>query len=152
MPIGLYKVGTAQRPQLYHDAGFADCSRAATVRDKAILAGWRIALEAAEAGQGVPLVPHNNLPDALAAYRHFLYGKGKQRKFSYDRYVANDKSGRITLESAVADIQEGIEDVAAQNPFSSGFEVTGTGIRCEDPSDTKRQRKPQDNLRLRNRI
>ena len=96
-----------------------------------ILKGWRLALEGAEAAQGVPFVPHNQLPDALAAYRHFLYGAGKPRKFSYDRYVANDKSGRLTLENAAADLQEGVEALTAGNPYMSGIQVTGTGIRCE---------------------
>jgi hypothetical protein len=131
MPIAQYQMGAPQRPRLDHDPGFADCSRAATYADKMILRGWRLALEGAEAAQGVPLVPHNQLPDALAAYRHFLNGAGKPRKFSYDRYVSNDRSGRVTLENAVADLREGIEEIAANNPYLSGVQVTGTGIRCE---------------------
>lgn len=131
MPVALYTLGTAQRPPLSHDPGFADCSRPATASDRALVAGWAAALEVAEALQGVPQVPKSNLPNALAAYRHFLCGGGATRTFSYDRYVANDKSGRITLENAVSDIQDGIEYISAQNPYSSGFEATGSGIRCE---------------------
>ena len=134
MSIAQYQIGPEQRPQLHHDPGFADCIRPATVKDRALYLGWRGFLEAAEAGQKVPFVPHNDLPDGLAAYRHFLYGRGRARKFSYDRYVANDKAGEITLENAIVDLQDGIEEIAAQNPYGSGFQVTGTGIRCDNKS------------------
>ena len=136
MPTAEYQIGTAQRPYLPNDRGFADCIRSPTPIDRGILTIWQNALEVAEAGQGVPAVPHNALPDALAAYRHFLYGKGKARKFSYDRYVANDKSGRVALENAIYDFQDGIEEIATQSPYLTNFEVTSSGIRCgsKDPN------------------
>ena len=39
----------------------------------------------------MPFIPHHDLPDALAAYRHFLYCKGADRTFSYERYVASNR-------------------------------------------------------------
>ena len=130
MPIAQYSLGPAQRPELYFDPGFADCSRPATAADRALLASWRVALEGAEAIQGVPGMPKNDLPDGLAAYRHFQYGKGRRREFSYERYVSQDASGRVTLDNAVFDIQEGILGIATQHRFLTGFQITGTGIRC----------------------
>jgi hypothetical protein len=94
-------------------------------------------LEAAEAAQGVPLIPHNDLPDALAAYRHFLYGKGTDRTCSYERYVANDTSGKTTLENAVLDFRRGVEGLASARPVgaSPSMQVTSGPIPCgaKDP-------------------
>jgi hypothetical protein len=42
MPVALYTVGTAQRPALSHDPGFADRSRPATANDRVLLAGWAL--------------------------------------------------------------------------------------------------------------
>ena len=87
--------------------------------------------------QGVPFVPHNDLPDALAAYRHFLHGGGTDRAFSYERYVTNDLSGKITLDNAILDFRRGIEELStgrsATAPLS--FQVTGSAIACgsDDP-------------------
>jgi hypothetical protein len=94
-------------------------------------------LEGAEAVQGVPFVPHNDLPDALAAYRHFLYGRGTDRTFSYERYVAGDGSGKVTLDNAVLDFRRGVEELANGRSVAapSSFQVTGSAIPCgsDDP-------------------
>jgi hypothetical protein len=105
--------------------------------DRAKFAEWSTLLAGAEAVQGVPLVPHNDLPDALAAYRHFLYGRGADRSFSYDRYVLGDASGKTTLDNAVLDFRRGAEELAtARSPTApTTFQVTGTAISCgsDDP-------------------
>ena len=80
--------------------------------DRAKYAEWAALLEAAEAAQGIPLIPHNDLPDALAAYRHFLYGKGADRTFWYERYVASDASGKTTLANAILDLRRGVRKTA----------------------------------------
>ena len=87
-------------------------------------------LEAAESVQKVPLVPHNDLPDALAAYRHFLYGKGADRTFSYDRYVLGDDSGRITLENALIDAQSGAIELFNSDRRSTAFQICSSPIQC----------------------
>ena len=130
--VATYSVGAAIHPPIHHDNGFLEKfpPRAPTAGDRAKYAEWGALLEGAEAAQGVPLIPHNNLPDALAAYRHFLYGKGTDRTFSYERYVANDKSGKVTLENAILDFRRGVEELAKARPIGAPllFQVTGTAI------------------------
>ncbi|HEX3696217.1 MAG TPA: hypothetical protein VH374_12610 [Polyangia bacterium] len=137
--VATYSVGAALHPPIHHDNGFLEKfpARAPTAGDRAKYAEWGALLEGAEAAQGVPLIPHNNLPDALAAYRHFLSGKGTDRTFSYERYVAGDKSGKLTLENAILDFRRGVEELAKARPIGAPlmFQVTGTGIPCgsDDP-------------------
>jgi hypothetical protein len=132
--VATYRIGPPVRPPIYHDNGFLDelPPRPPTRADRIKFAEWAALLEAGEAGQRVPLVPHNDLPDALAAYRHFLYGKGTDRVFSYERYVANDGSGKITLANAVLDFRRGVEDLAAGRPAgaSPSLQVTSGPIPC----------------------
>jgi hypothetical protein len=68
-PTATYTVGPALRPPIHHDNGFLDKypPRDPTLGDRASFAKWAGILEGAEAIQHVPLVPHNDLPDALAA-------------------------------------------------------------------------------------
>ncbi len=131
--IAQYKIGSPTRPNIYHDNGFLDkfSPRKPTAADREQFAKWAAILEAAEAAQDVPLVPHNDIPDALAAYRHFLYGKGKDREFSYERYVKNDRAGAVTFESAIIDLKQGVELIYFQ--FFKGqslahFHMTGSAI------------------------
>jgi hypothetical protein len=132
--VATYQIGPPLRPSIRHDNGFLDrfAHRAPTVADRAKYAEWAALLEAAEAAQGIPLIPHNDLPDALAAYRHFLYGRGKDRNFSYDRYVASDSSGRTTLDNAILDLRRGVEALASARPVGAlpAFEITGDAIPC----------------------
>jgi hypothetical protein len=102
-----------------------------------MFAGWAAILEAGEAGQRVPFVPHNDLPDALAAYRHFLYGKGADSTFSYERYVASDTSGRTTLNNAVLDVRRGVENLARTRLAGAppSFQFRSGPIRCGDKND-----------------
>jgi hypothetical protein len=171
--VATYQIGPPLRPSIRHDNGFLDrfAHRAPTVADRAKYAEWAALLEAAEAAQGIPLIPHNDLPDALAAYRHFLYGRGKDRNFSYDRYVASDSSGRTTLDNAILDLRRGVEALASARPV--GALVTGlarqymnyatltrmirwSGVTASPPAvsrvGTRRDQEPPDNRRARNRI
>jgi hypothetical protein len=103
--------------------------RPATTAERLHFAEWAARLEAAEAVQHVPFAP--DLPDALAAYRHFLYGHGTDRTFSYERYVANDPSGRVTLSNAILDAQRGAESLFAAH-FAGlatvSFQMTSSAI------------------------
>ncbi len=142
-----YTQGPANRPPIQHDNGFLqnpndpnDPNPIATTRpgpgDYLALAKWRGQLELAEAAQGVPGAPHNDIPDGLAAYRHFLDGGGKDRTIDYERYVAGDPSGKVMLNSATRDTQLGAEqiysDMLAKDPSLAGkpvtFEMTGSAI------------------------
>lgn len=133
MPIATYTIGSCTRPGIRHDNGFLDkfARRAPTVQDHLMKQWWVGKLEAAEAAQDVPFLPHNDISDALAAYRHFLEGGGRQRTFSYDRYVANDPSGKTALRNALFDVQHGAWDLMMRHHLdkdSASFEMTGTAI------------------------
>jgi hypothetical protein len=135
MTVANYSIGPPKRPNIHHDNGFLDYfpRRKPGIEDYREYAKWIGILEAGEAGQGVPLIPHNDIPDGLAAYRHFLFGKGSNRVFSYERYVANDPSGSLTLSNATKDAQQGAELLYMQN-FSGQtpvhFQMTGSAIRA----------------------
>ncbi len=130
--VATYTIGPPVRPPIHEDNGFLDHfpRRPPTAGDRAVFAEWAALLEGAEAGQNVPFVPHNNLPDALPAYRHFLYGHGADRIFSYDRYVDSDPSGATTLHNAVLDFRRGVEELAPTAAGQTTFRVTSSGIAC----------------------
>jgi hypothetical protein len=137
VPIAAYKVGPPIRPSITHDDGFLAKfrPRAPTFADRARYAKWAALLEAAEAAQGMPLIPHNDLPDALATYRHFLHGKGADRTFSYERYVHGDPSGKVTLDNAITDARLGAEMIFTERSLRPSFQMSGTAIPCgsDDP-------------------
>lgn len=127
MPVAQYRVGKPSRPRITHDNGFLDqCTPTeAGVSDYLVLGAWELAY------RGADTLRSSELPDALAAYNHFLHGNGARRTFSYERYVQNDGSGAKTLASAVADAMAGAEQLAAALPGGDGhFEMTGTAIPC----------------------
>ncbi len=133
MPLASYTEGPPARPNIVHDNGFLDvyALRQPTSADYARRAAAISVLELAEAGQGVPFVPHNDLSDALAAFRHFLFGNGRDRIFSYERYVANDPSGATTLANAIKDAQAGaiqIYQARYQRAGSGSFQMTGSAL------------------------
>jgi len=127
-----YTLGPPVRPDIHHDNGFLDKykRRPPTIADRLLLAKWKTMLEGGEAVQGVPLAPHNHLSDALAAYRHFLYGKGQDRTINYERYVANDPSGKSLLDYAILDARTGAEILYDSNfkGTSARFQMTGTAM------------------------
>jgi hypothetical protein len=97
---GRYHLGLPLHPPIHHDNGFLDQFQpeAPTVADRVALAEWRAKLEGAEAFRP-------DLADATAAYRHFLDGNGRDRTFSYERYVRDDASGKKTLQSLLNDFE-----------------------------------------------
>jgi len=134
MTHALYFFGSPRRPEIRHDNGFLGQfpARQPTAGDRRNYRMWRGRLELAEAVQGVPGAPKNNIPDALAAYRHFLTGRGAARTFSYERYVANDASGRITLQSAILEAMGAAYELhgSAVPPAGGSFSFTGSAIPC----------------------
>ena len=140
MTYARYFVGLPRRPEIRHDNGFLDVfpRRRPTPADRRRFAAWGGVLEAAEGAQGVPGMPKNDIPDALAAYRHFRNGRGAARTFSYERYVANDASGRTTLRSAILEAMGAAYDLhRGQVPVGNGsFKFTGSAIACSNSSTT----------------
>ena len=136
-----YSLGSPVRPDIKFDNGFLDKfpRRTPTLLDRANFSYWAAYLEAGEAGQGIPFVPHNHVSDALAAYRHFLYGHGTSRQFSYERYVKDDPSGAITLQNLILDGEEGAEELYAAN-FSNKdevqFQITSNAIGLGTKGDS----------------
>ncbi len=125
-----YRLGAPIRPaSIVFDDGFLGSfpPREPTVGDYASLARWQVQLSGAEA-----LRP--DLAEGCAAYRHFLYGGGAPFTFSYEAYVMNDESGRITLSNAMLDIQDGVEVVYESNPALTRFSLTGDAISVSDSS------------------
>lgn len=133
MPVAQYTIGPPTRPNILYDNGFLDKfpPHKPTASDYARRALWLAKLEGGEAVQNIPLLPHNDLSDALAAYRHFLTGNGTERTFSYERYITSDESGKKTLANAILDARQGAELIYAsvfrgQSPVH--FQITGSGI------------------------
>jgi hypothetical protein len=91
---GRYRIGPSARPVIAHDNGHLDrfAKREPTAADYAALTKWIAMLMASEKFR-------KDLSDANAAYRHFLYGKGKDRKVDYHRYLKGDPAGgRMVME------------------------------------------------------
>lgn len=121
---GAYKLGTAVRPPINHDKGFsAFPKRKPTLSDYWELFKWYSMTEVAEGLR-------SDLTDALAAYRHFHEGEGKKREFSYERYVCNDQSGRITIRNAILDAQDAAINLWGNHEQSNQFKFTGPAIPC----------------------
>jgi hypothetical protein len=128
LPLATYTIGPPTQPHIVYDNGFLDkfALRKPTTSDYADKVKAIMLLEGAEAVQHIPFAPHNHLADALGAYRHFLFGNGAPRTFSYERYVESDESGKITLANAIKDAQAGAlqlfrdGSVAAMSPPAPG--------------------------------
>lgn len=124
---GPFKVGPPQRPDIKHDNGFLDKFKpeSPSVEDYVQLAEWRALLEGSKLATKLGI---KNLDDANDAYEHFLDGNGKDRKFSFDEYVKEDKSGKLTLENTIKDAQKHAEIIGqgrtdfqiTSNPYSAG--------------------------------
>jgi hypothetical protein len=140
MPIPVFRVGPPQRPAIKHDDGHLGRfpRRQATAADRVELTKWIGRLELGEAIQGVPFLPKNDLPDALAAYRHFLFGKGQDRTFSYERYVQNDPSGKVTVSNAVVQAKLAAEALFAGRRSRADqwtFNMVSSAIPCGADSE-----------------
>jgi hypothetical protein len=90
---GNYLRGAPQRPSITHDNGHLDQFklRTPTWQDRSAYAKWRLTLEAAEAAQGFGPFEKTHMPDALAAYRHFM---GRQENHGFS--LTNDLFVTIT--------------------------------------------------------
>jgi len=121
-----YLLGAPTRPSsIVWDNGFLDKfkPRKPTPADLNALVIWQIKLDVAENFR-------LDLKDACEAYRHFLFGAGQQRTFSYESYVMNDKSGETTVANAMLDIQDGVEVIWESDKSVKQFSLTGGPISC----------------------
>lgn len=134
MPVtfGTYTRGAAQRPAISHDNGHLDSfsRRDPGVTDYAAYLAWQAILNGAEAAQGIGPFDKTHMPDALAAYRHFMGGSGLPRRILYERYVRNDPLGQVTLENQILEAQR-----AAVNLYTATgriqdevFDFTGSAL------------------------
>jgi hypothetical protein len=134
-----YTTGPPRRPPIHHDNGFLqnpndprDPNPIPTIpptdADRQALSDWRNKLEWAERAQWLPVGPHTDIEDGLAAYRHFLDGNGNDRTFSYDRFVRDDAAGKTIVENATRDLQLGAQEIyrqmVAQDPSLRDRPVT----------------------------
>jgi hypothetical protein len=121
---GAYRLASAQRPNIVHDNGHLVMGkREATTADYGSLAKWKAMLAGGEALR-------SDLSDALAAYRHFLEGKGKPCSYKYERYVMSDQAGQETLRNAILDFQYAVLELWEGNGEPYQFPVTGPAIPC----------------------
>lgn len=119
-----YKIGPALRPNITHDKGFSIFpEEEPSLGDYWELLKWTSMLEGAA-------VLRPDLVDGTAAYAHFLHGEGEPRSFSYDRYVNNDSSGRVTLRNAILEAQHAAIELWGSNGKPETFSFTGPGIPC----------------------
>ncbi len=125
-----FVVGAPKRPAIRHDNGFLQLPLHAAVPpilNFPIMAARDTAWSAAERLK-------HDIPDGLAAYHHYLYGVGRNREFSYEKYVSQDEAGRITLQNGIADSIAGTERLFRTNfekqhgPIA--FSMTSSAIGC----------------------
>jgi hypothetical protein len=83
--------------------------------DRLQFAKWLSMLEGSEAlcsGGTASIAPPchgEDLSDANAAYRHFLFGNGADRTINYERYLKDDASGRQVIPNILDDFQRHVE-------------------------------------------
>ena len=137
-----YQVGPPARPNIRHDNGFLQNpnnpndpkpmpTRAPTDAERS---AYNTQVFKANAGRIAQFVGY--LPDGIENYRHFLTGNGADHKFSYDKFVSDDKSGQTVLKNAIGDTQKGAEEIyrqmVAKDPSLANkpvtFQITGSQI------------------------
>jgi hypothetical protein len=114
---GRYEVADFYRPKLEHDAGFVGAfgRRAPTSDDYISKAKWLSYLNGAEvlcrseSAKSIGKCSNEDLTDALAAYRHYWYGKGKDRHINYEAYLESDPSAKNLINDLVNDFITHIE-------------------------------------------
>lgn len=120
-----YRLGAPARPSsIVWDNGFLDKlkPRKPTAGDYTARVKWAAQLEIAE-----KLRP--DLKEALEAYRHFLYGGGSDRVFSYESYVMNDRSGNHPRQRN-ARHSGWRQGLSWKRPSVRQFSITGGQIPC----------------------
>jgi len=124
-----------KRPDIHHDHGFLDDGSGnideskredPTWRDRLEKLKWVAKLEAAE-------LLRPDLVDACATYRHFLFGGGAERPFSYERFVEDDSSGATVLASAIEDAQHAATEKHDQLIAGKPPQVGKTTFRMRTP-------------------
>jgi len=154
-----YRVGAPQRPDIWHDNGFlqnpkdsrdpkplstiepTDADKAYYQEQVRLSNGGMIATAIRADKWAKWAIPDQyekflDSPDGIKAYRHFLVGQGSDRTFSFDKYVNDDASGKMTLRNVTIDLQKGVQDLYAKmlqtDPSLVGqsisFQVTGDKI------------------------
>jgi len=116
---------------MQHDNGHLDrfSARPPTAEDKVELAKWVTMLEGAEAlcnaqtGKLIALCNGEDLSDANAAYRHFLFGNGEDRVLNYERFIQGDPVGSQLIRNLLADFQYHTEIIGKHR---TKFSVTST--------------------------
>lgn len=137
---GRYRIGPPTRPSIKHDNGFLDTfpRRAPTASDRLQFAKWVSMLEGSEAlcsgptKNFIPSCSGEDLADANAAYRHFLFGEGEDRTINYERYLKDDASGREVIPNLLRDFKQHVEIIGNDrikfSVTSSAYSVGNTGI------------------------
>lgn len=146
-----YTIGEPTRPDIQHDNGFLqnpddpnDPNPIPTIEPteenidyyESELNRVTWAQRADDVPFNIPFVDDDTakgLEDGIEAYRHFLEGNGEDREFSYEEFVDEDEAGEIILNNAIADAQQGAEEmydqIIAENPELAGqtitFDITG---------------------------
>jgi hypothetical protein len=133
---GKYRLGAPNRPSIHHDNGHLGKypKRPATMAERTQLLKWIAKLEIAESAcndhlnKYVKECKNENISDATAAYRHFLFGEGKDRKIDYERYVQNDLSGAELIKNLINDFRIHAETIGKdRNEFSVTSDVFTVG-------------------------
>lgn len=105
-----YRIGSPTRPDIKHDDGFSkEKKESPTWNDYLIRNKWSALARATS----VPN-PVKYLPDGAAAYLYYQDGQGKDRTFSYDKFVNDDQNGKTALKNLILDAQKGAEDIYRQ--------------------------------------
>jgi hypothetical protein len=149
---GPYKIGPPTKPDIKHDNGFLDKfrTREPEMADRLQFAKWVGMLEGSEAlcnGPTAKLMPQchgEDLADANAAYRHFLFGEGKDRTINYERFLQDDASGKMVLPSLINDFELYVsiigKDRTKFSVTSGVFHVGGSGGIAPYPATSNWQK------------
>lgn len=135
---GRYRIGLPARPSIPHDNGHLDMypTSEPTVADRGQFMKWTAMLETSEAlcnaqtGSVIGLCNGEDLSDANAAYRHFLFGDGKDRTINYERYLRNDPSGSELIHNLLSDFQSHVEIIGKDRvkfSVTSNYYTVGRG-------------------------
>jgi len=148
---GRYRIGPPARPSIPHDNGHLDMypTSEPTVADRGQFMKWTAMLETSEAlcnaqtGSMIGMCNGEDLSDANAAYRHFLFGDGKDRTINYERYLRNDPSGSELIHNLLSDFQSHVEIIGKDRvkfSVTSNYYTVGRGGIAPYPSTANWQK------------